>query len=544
MPHLNLASGVPTVVASGALVGATDFREFPVGVGLPAGITPFGSLTSIPDPLLVEIGNDGFPNEVSEEGHHFAMTGRGGERWGYGLDSFFGQMDRGELRAIVRMDYRGGFEDFPIGAAAGMQGADDTGWRAWLGTQFLRGGVNDIESSGKTTFPGFGNTMFGIMAADLQEPFIAGVNVNVRIRRIANPGDPTNRDDYEIRSWYGGVSNEPVLPDDDAINQIRFDPSLEAIGWGQLNQLPFNPVLQKIRFLSFSDDPLVEPAPDPSDIAPVSPWVPSGNMIPVATDWEPTTPQLIPGGPKPDIANPEIEFDVRSILGLNDGDTVLIWPDTSGQGNDANNQAGTDPSFIVNGWTFGINSVRMQDVPGDENENFQFSGEPEFLNTEVTFFLVFRVDDLSDGAAILGSSNGATPPRIWDLSVDSDGTIFFNHQETPRLVNSAPGTIVEGEMYIAVGRTNNATGMILRVNGVEVGRSETAEAKQNILSYPNARIGQSRDLKLGDTEYGKDRSIVWASGYSSSASDDEIAAMESFLAGVFQFNFGTEWVPS
>ncbi len=170
MPHLNLASGVPTVVASGALVGATDFREFPVGVGLPAGITPFGSLTSIPDPLLVEIGNDGFPNEVSEEGHHFAMTGRGGERWGYGLDSFFGQMDRGELRAIVRMDYRGGFEDFPIGAAAGMQGADDTGWRAWLGTQFLRGGVNDIESSGKTTFPGFGNSMFGIMAADLQEP--------------------------------------------------------------------------------------------------------------------------------------------------------------------------------------------------------------------------------------------------------------------------------------------------------------------------------------------------------------------------------------
>jgi hypothetical protein len=274
----------------------------------------------------------------------------------------------------------------------------------------------------------------------------------------------------------------------------------------------------------------------------VFPWAPSN--VPLGSTWEPEVAGLIPGGPKPDIANPEIEFDVRSILGLNDGDTVLIWPDTSGQGNDANAQAGLDPSFVVNGWTFGINSVRMQDIPGDENENFQFSGEPEFVGTEVTFFLVFRVDDLSDGAAILGSSNGATPPRIWDLSVDSDGTIFFNHQETPRLINSAPGTIVEGEMYIAVGRMSNTLGMILRVNGVEVGRNESLASKQNIASYPNARIGQSRDLIVGDTEYGKDRSIVWASGYSSAASDDEIAAMESYLAGVFQFNFGTEWVPS
>jgi hypothetical protein len=543
MPHLNLQSGVPKVVASGALVGATNFSEFPLGVGLPAGITPFGSTTSIPDPLLVEIGFDGELVEQGAGGQHFAMTGRGGENWGYGLDSFFGQMDRGEMRVIIRSDYRGGFEDFSIGAAAGMEGATNALWRAWIGTQFLRGGVNDIESSGKATFAGFGNTMFGIAAGDLQEPFIAGLQFNVRVRRIANVGDPS-RDDWEIRSWYGGVGAEPALPDDTATLVLQSGAGLQAIGWGQLPQAPFNPVLQKIRFLSFSDNPLVEPAPDPSDIAAVSPWVPSGNQLPIATGWEPTERQLIPGGPKPDIANPEIEFDVRSILGLNDGDTVLIWPDTSGQGNDANAQAGLDPSFVVDGWTLGLPAVRMQDSPGDENENFQFSGEPEFVGTEVTFFLVFRVPDLSEGAAILGSSNGATPPRIWDLSVDSDGTIFFNHQELPRLIESAPGTIVEDEMYIAVGRMSNTLGMILRVNGVEVGRNESATAKQNILSYPNARIGQSRDLRVGDTEYGKDRLIVWASGYSSAASDDEIGEMESFLAGVFQFNFGTEWVRS
>jgi hypothetical protein len=128
--------------------------------------------------------------------------------------------------------------------------------------------------------------------------------------------------------------------------------------------------------------------------------------------------------------------------------------------------------------------------------------------------------------------------------VDSDGTIFFNHQEIPRLIDSAPGTIVEGEMYVVTGRMSFTLGMILRVNGVEVGRNEEAVAKESIVSYPNARIGQSRNLVVGDTEYGKDRSIVWASGYSSAASDDEIGEMESHLAGVFQFNFGTKWVRS
>ena len=262
------------------------------------------------------------------------------------------------------------------------------------------------------------------------------------------------------------------------------------------------------------------------------------------TVWEPTDPQLIPGGPKPLIANPEIEYDVR-VLSLNDGDTVVTWPDSSGQGNDA--VAASTPSFIVNGWTFGINGVRLQDVPPiDTSEIFQFSGTPEFTNTEVTFFAVFRVDDLSDGAAIIGSRFGATPPRIWELAVDIDGTIFFNRQALPRLIESAPGTIVEDVMYIVSARMSNSLGMIMRVNGVEVGRNESAEAKINIVDWPDARLGQSRDIsnEEGAGEHGIDKLFVWISGYSSAASDDEIGEMESFLAGVFQFNFGTEWTPS
>ncbi len=543
MPHLNLQSGVPKVVASGALVGATNFSEFPLGVGLPAGITAFGSTTSRPDPNLVEIGFDGELAEQGLDGRHFAMTGRGPENWGYGLDSFFGQMDRGEMLVIIRSDYRGGFEDFSIGAAAGMQGANNTDWRAWIGTQFLRGGVNDIESSGKNTFLGFGNTMFGTMDGDLQEPFIAGINFNVRIRRIANAGDPTNRDDLEIRSWYGGISAEPVLPDDDAINQVRFDPSLQAIGWGQLPQGPFNPVLQKIRFLSFSDNPLVEPAPSPSDIAETSPWVPSGNQLPIATSWEPTTPQLIPGGPKPLIAGLEFEYDVR-VLSLNDGDTVAVWPDSSGNGFDISPQAATDPSFELNGWTFGVNAVRLQDTAFDPQENFLLGDISAFLGTEATFFQVFQVDDLSDGCALIGAKTSSTPPRNFDHGVDIDGTAFFNKNHLPRDVETAPGTVVEGRMYIMTTRLVNATGMIMRLNGVQVGSGDDANAKTNIIGWGEPRLGQTRAINNPAGEYGKDKLIVWASGYTSAASDAEIEAMESFLAGVFQFNFGTEWVRS
>ncbi len=543
MAHLTLQSGVPKTLPSGVTVGATNFSEFPLGVGLPAGITAFGSTTSRPDPNLVEIGFDSELEEQGLGGQHFAMTGRGPENWGYGLDSFFGQMDRGEMRAIVRSDYRGGFEDFTIGPCAGMEGANNADWRAWIGTQFLRQGVNDIESVYKGTFAGFGNTMFQSIAEDVQEPFIAGLQFQILVRRIPNVGDPS-RDDLEIRSWYGGVGAEPVAPDGTSSGQQQTGAGAQAIGWGQLPQGPFNPVLQKIRFLSFSDNPLVEPAPAPSDIGAASVWVPSGNQLPIATDWEATTPKLIPGGPKPLIAGLEFEHDVR-VLSLSDGDTVAVWPDSSGNGNDLVPQFPTTPSFELNGWTFGVNAVRLQDgINPNVQENFLIPDVSAFFGTEVTFFQVFQVEDLSDGCALIGAKTSATPPRNFDHGVDIDGTAFFNKNHLPRDVETAPGAVVEGRKYIMTTRLLNATGMIMRLNGELVGSRDDPNARTNIVGWTDPRLGQTRAINNPAGEYGVDKLIVWASGYTSAASDAEIEAMESFLAGVFQINFGTEWVRS
>ncbi len=279
MPHLSLQSGVPTVAPSGVLVGATDFREFSLGVGLPVGITAFGSATSRPDPNLVSIGND----PLEDFGNHFAMTGRGGENWGFGLDSFFGLMAEGEMLVRIRCDYI--INSFSIGAAAGMAGFNNTDWEAWIGAQEKRVFPGSgTDSVGKGSFPGFGNTMFGLAAGVIQQPEIAGISFNVRVRKIPNGGDPS-RDDWEVRSWYGtSAGAEPVLPDDTATSVFRTGGGFEAIGWGQLPGFPANLIEQKIRFLSFSVNPLVEPAPFFDDIADVSPWVPSNR--PLGSTWE------------------------------------------------------------------------------------------------------------------------------------------------------------------------------------------------------------------------------------------------------------------
>ena len=577
MPHLNLQSGVPKVVASGALVGATNFSEFPLGVGLPAGITAFGSTTSRPDPNLVEIGFDGEVAEQGVDGRHFAMTGRGAENWGYGLDSFFGQMDRGEMRAIIRSDFRGGFEDFPIGAAAGMEGANNADWRAWLGTQFLRGGVNDIESSAKATFPGFGNTMFQFIAQDLQEPFLDGVNVNVRVRRIANVGDPS-RDDWEIRSWYGGVGAEPVAPDGTATNQAQSGAGSQAIGWGQLPQGPFNPVLQKIRFLSFSNDPLVEPAPDPSDIAEASPWVPSGNMVPVLTDWQTSDPQIIPGGPKPlTILRPIVEFDVRSIgFPYIDQEVITLWEDLEVTDQQGRTDAGSlqlsgEPTYLVDGWTPGIDAVRFVGAfpPVPTNPEYSFMSWPgggiggsDWQGNNYTIFGVMRATDISLLATFFGSTAGISPnfPKKCNIWVQANGSVAVHHTDEENAgtlqpgssfsLETAPGLVSPGDDLI-ISLTASANfgprqGKTLRINGVEVARNNLAFATFNQENI-NPTLGQGFPEQLGPgpaTTGGLDRLIVYMSAYGSLATEAEVRAYESFLAGAFQFNFATQWVRS
>jgi len=508
---MGVKSGVPAVV-NGVKVGATDFSEFTVGAGLPAGITGFGVI-----PSSVGINDAPISPSFTDEGKYFEMLTPFlfNVPWSFKVDAFDGIIEQGELLARVLSNFSttqnrrcigpgmsltdaGGLN----GSVSGFQDAFTSGEVEVSGGRFVGGGVGTI---------GF----FPISQALQEDDWIW-----LRIRKVPNAGSPSN-DDWTVTAWYGDLEDEPASPDGILLNVSPTAPrGLFGIGWGYMT--PGSTFSQRIAYLSYSENPAVEPPPIP----------PLGGTI-----WTPFPEVFLRNAPKPVIVGSEIEYDV-GVLTLNDGDTVVTWPDSSGQGNDAIGD--NDPSFIVDGWASGINAVRMQDVPGDEQERFTFDGAP-FVGTEVTFFLVFRVDDLSDGAAILGSSNGATPPRIWDLSVDSDGTIFFNHQELPRLINSVPGTIVEGQRYIATGRMSNTLGMVLRVNGLEVGRNETNTAKLDILDHPGASIGQSTDLVVGDTEFGKDRFITWVGGYSSAASDAQIEQMESFLAARFGLSFGTEW---
>lgn len=275
MSHLALLSGVPQTV-SGVRVGATDFREFPLASGIPAGITQFAIGPNAPSPAACSIGND------VVEGNFFSMTGLGGEAWAFGLDGFFGEMDQGELLARVLPIFSPGLPMHSIGPAAGIAGLigeplPGADIEAWSGVQFLRDGVADIESQVRATFSGFGTTFFTQATANLQVAYTAGIYVWIRIRKTTNGGDPT-RDDFEVRTYYGDpVLNNPILPDAIATLQVATGAGTQAIGWAIPQGLPAQTNEHRITFLSFSANPLVEPPPLPSDIVdPVPPgplWV-------------------------------------------------------------------------------------------------------------------------------------------------------------------------------------------------------------------------------------------------------------------------------
>ena len=570
MAHLNLQSGVPKIAPSGVLVGATNFNEFPIGVGLPVGITAFGSVGSRPDPNLVEIADDGELFEVGPGGRHFAMTGRGPENWGFGLDSFFGLMDRGEMLVRVRMNYVG-LDHFSVGAAAGMEGANNADWRAWVGAQFLRDQNVDIESAGKGTAAGQGNSMFGIADGDLQQPFINGVDFNIRVRRIVNVGD-ANRDDWEIRSWYGSSPGaEPVLPDDSQTSVFQTGAGAQALGWGQLPRSPINFETQKIRFLSFSVNPLVEPAPFFDEIAETSPWVPSGNQLPIVTGWEPTEQQIIPGGPKPLlIARPIVEFDVRSIgFPYSDGDPVTLWEDLEVSDPEGRTDAGSigasNATFIEDGWTPGIDAVRFVGNPNGAILRWPGSlGAPNsnWVGNEYTIFGVMRATDISQLACFFGSTAGLAPnfPKKTQIWVQANGSVAVHHTDEENVgtlqpgssfsLETAPGLVSPGDDLIIVLTASvifgPEQGKVLRINGVEVARNSLAFAVFNEINI-NPTLGEGFPEQLGPgpgTVGGLDRLIVYMSAYGSLATADEITAYESFLAGAFQFNFATQWVPS
>lgn len=226
---------------------------------------------------------------------------------------------------------------------------------------------------------------------------------------------------------------------------------------------------------------------------------------------------------QPTIINPVMEWDARQETEANLA-TVDPWNDQSGEGNDASPV--NTPQMLVTGWDAVTRAVRLEQTERFTYDDDAFQGNP------FTVFAVFRATSLGGspgGLAILGRSEGAAPPRPVSLFVQPNGAIAFNLGSGASGILSASGVIVVGNDYVVTIRLSTVTGMILRVNGVEVAEDDSKIATTEI--SPNAVIGFANS-DFTDFE-GEDKLIVWISGHAVAASDKDILAMECFLSEAF-----------
>ncbi len=237
---------------NGAIIGASDFSEFPVAIGLPAGITEFGITPSSPPFVAIEVD--------PVEGNYFQMALQGFQSWGFGLDSFFGQMLTGELLARVWMDIPVNGRK-TLGPAANMEGLigqsqPGADFDCWSGA-FFRLDPDELSGAFTTNDGSASNTL----TAPLQEVLQDEAWAWIRVRRLLNDVDPLTEDDWTITAWFGALEDEPVSPDGTNIGQPRSVAFVqEAIGW----MMPGNAgaeTEQRIAFLSFTSDPLLAAPP-------------------------------------------------------------------------------------------------------------------------------------------------------------------------------------------------------------------------------------------------------------------------------------------
>ncbi len=304
-------SGIPAVV-NGVQVGATDFSEFVVGPGLPPGIT---GLSSNFTPLVVGISDTPVTPSFADEGKYFFIEDpiTFNAPWAFVIDAFDGLIEQGELLARINTRFAGTQNRRCMGPGMSLRlnpGID--GSASSILDAFSSG---DVEVAGGVFINGgIANTPFFSISQPLQEQDW----IWMRIRKTPNVADP-NDDDWQVTAWYGDIEDEPASVDGTVIaNAITAPRGLFGIGCTYLT--PGSSFTQRCAFLSYSGDPDVEPPPVP----------PLGE----ATIWTPFPEVFQIGLPKPTIANPEIEYDARTLV-LNEGDPVVTWPDTSGSGNDA-----------------------------------------------------------------------------------------------------------------------------------------------------------------------------------------------------------------
>lgn len=240
----SLESGVPATI-DGVAVGFTDFSEFAITSTRPSGITFFAS-GGQPDPTSESIRLD------PGEGQYFSMDGHGQSLWAYGVDSFDGQLEFGEL--LVRIWISAATLNLrDIGPALSLTGSQQAD-TSFMNAHVLHSVPFDtilarVTSGSNGTFAG----------GDIQEANQTNAWAWMRYRRTAS-SDPAF-DDMEVRTWYGDIEDEPASPDASSLGNFSGNPrGLHALGWGGF-VIP--PLEQKIAYLAFSDDPVAVPPPVP-----------------------------------------------------------------------------------------------------------------------------------------------------------------------------------------------------------------------------------------------------------------------------------------
>ncbi len=259
-PPPTLVSGALIDLGGGEFAGATNFSEFSVAAGLPAGITQFGIGST--SPVTHAIAND------SIEGNYFSMDGHStaSEGYGYGYDAFDNIFEFGEILTRIFTQW-----DLPnsgrrsIGGAARINGLIG---RPEIGPDFdclcqglsLNGATfNDnglYQDAGSGSLPSSGA---------VQESFVSGQWMWLRMRVSENGAD----DDWIITSWYGSQVDALDIsgqPGPDSVNLARFRTifGIDALGWA--NAAFGDGAEQRISYLSFSTDPTVTPPPLPATV--------------------------------------------------------------------------------------------------------------------------------------------------------------------------------------------------------------------------------------------------------------------------------------
>lgn len=560
-------SGIPTTI-NGVQVGATDFSEFEVGAGLPAGIT---GLSANFAPLVVSIKDVPIsPTFEPDEGNYFEIEDpiTFNAPWAFVIDAFDGIMEQGELLARISCNFSGTQNRRCMGPGMslrlnpGIDGSASSIFDSFTsgevqvaGGVFLNGGVANV---------GF----FDISQALREDDWIW-----MRIRKTNNPSNPLE-DDWQVTAWYGDIEDEPAVPDgiDPAPQPFTAPRGLFGIGCTYLtNGSTFT---QRCAFLSYSENPDVEPPPVP----------PLGEK----TIWTPFPRVFVLNQPRPvTIGRPIVEFDVRQVRDdpqYSDGDTLRVnlggagWKDleiSDPQGRtDAGSISDGNVLFVKDGWTPGIDAVRWAGEPVAAptvvtNSLLGWQGGGAFplpqnwSGNEYSYIGVMRCTDISQFCCLFGGNSGIIPiqgnPKKTIVFVQPDGSIVMHHSDEETSGNlqpgsiwsceSAPGLVKPGDDVILTCTHSSLVGpqqgKTIRLNGIEVGRNPAGTAGLfTEMSAPTLGQGfpqQQGSLNNPGVVGGLDRLIVYFAAFGTLMTPSEIEAYESFLAQAFELNLGTQW---